>query len=263
MHPYVYTIHLLRYGTPLLKGKTTASYRILNSGLETFVEQKWWKKEQQTRIQRTLRTPAILMVKLHLSVCQMANFLSILLTCGLSPSPRVFLLFAASMFHRFKNFSWKYISTQKTSFSVSFYLLRLALCDLWLTLPPKKICTNTHGIIWNSQGPFYKVHLYHFLASFRTLTHSLSVRANIILTLTIRFEYALFLLILHCWSSIHWECFSVVIRFFLWNAGGCCCCAPLDTSYFWYKNEWKWKDVESTWRYKDDDDDEDILHNKA
>lgn len=141
-------------------------HRILNSGLENGCEQKWRRRrgrKKQTNEHSTDTVSTILMVELHLSLCQNGqfsiylthlrlffSFFSVALQCSASP----IFLFAASMFHRFMNFLKIHKHTKDFLFGFILFASP-ALCDLWLTLP-KIICTDTCSLYYshNSRGPF-------------------------------------------------------------------------------------------------------------
>lgn len=109
-------------------------HRILNSGLENGCEQEWRRRgreKNQTNENPTDTVSTILMVELHLSLCQNGQFsiylihLRLFLFCHPAASASPIFLFAASMFHRFMNFSKIHQHTKDFLYcSVSFYLLR-------------------------------------------------------------------------------------------------------------------------------------------
>lgn len=255
-------------------------HRILNSGLENGCEQKWRRRrgrKKQTNEHSTDTVSTIPMVELHLSLCQNGQF-SIYLT-----HLRLFSLFSRLLYNVWLRpfffllhqcfivlwISWKYISIQKTSFSVSFYLLR-QLYAIYGWLCPK-LYAQIHVVYTTAiivEVHFYKVHLYHFFASLFSLSLSLSLHqhhshshAQALWICTFFADSTL--LILHSLRAYFLSCDF----FFVGN----CFLLSLLLCPFGYiillTQKWKWKDVvESTWCYKGDDDDdvdEDILHNKV
>lgn len=201
-------------------------HRILNSGLENGCEQKWRRRrgrKKQTNEHSTDTVSTIPMVELHLSLCQNGQF-SIYLT-----HLRLFSLFSRLLYNVWLRpfffllhqcfivlwISWKYISIQKTSFSVSFYLLR-QLYAIYGWLCPK-LYAQIHVVYTTAiivEVHFYKVHLYHFLASLFSLSRSLFTSTSFSLSRSSSLNMHFF-----CWFYIADSPFTESIfsqlRFFL------------------------------------------------